>query len=72
MSATDCIQSGLLVTHVLERGYILLLEADITVELLDGLRDPKTATTPRIVLRFGGRNSHISLTVPLLLDSLPS
>lgn len=39
-------QSRLLVTNVLDREYILYYEAQITTELLNGLRNPKDATNP--------------------------
>jgi len=39
-------QSRLLVTHIFEREYMLLYEAQITTELLNGLRNPKDATSP--------------------------
>lgn len=42
----DSLQSRLLVTNVLDREYILCYEAQITTELLNGLRNPKDATRP--------------------------
>lgn len=39
-------QSRLLVTNVLDRDYILCYEAQITTELLNGLRNPRDATNP--------------------------
>ncbi|KAJ5793407.1 hypothetical protein N7457_000006 [Penicillium paradoxum] len=38
--------SRLLVTHVLDREYILYYEAQVTTELLNVLRNPKDATSP--------------------------
>jgi hypothetical protein len=40
------LQSRLLVTNVLDRDSILLCEAEITTDLLNALRNLKTATTP--------------------------
>lgn len=41
-----CSLSRLLVTHAHEQEYIFLYEADISTELLDGLWNPKDATSP--------------------------
>ncbi|PWY96101.1 hypothetical protein BO94DRAFT_507593 [Aspergillus sclerotioniger CBS 115572] len=41
-----CFLPRLLVTHGQEREYIFLYEADIPTELLDGLWNPKDATSP--------------------------
>ncbi|KAJ5642246.1 hypothetical protein N7490_006246 [Penicillium lividum] len=38
--------SRLLVTNVSDREYILYCEAEITTELLNGLRNPRHATSP--------------------------
>ncbi|OQE64533.1 hypothetical protein PENNAL_c0226G07898, partial [Penicillium nalgiovense] len=50
--------SRLLVTNVLDREYILCYEAQITTELLNGLRNPKDATSPLKWLQFDGEKSH--------------